>query len=121
MNQEQKIKFKKLIQKLSNEVLIEMKQHFEKTDEPAPWMHSTLNEDEVNAIKKIIILDVWQSEITDYYKISVKIILDGKKIARKFEPVDTLDSMDYRLEEITGLNIYLYCDDVEAEDFNPQW
>jgi len=121
MNEEQKNRFKRLVQKLSNEVLVGMKKHFEETDEPSYWMHSSLDGDEVNAIKKIIVLDVWESEITDYYKINVKVILDGKKIAREFEPVDTLDSMDYRLEEITGLKIYLYCDDVEAEDFNPQW
>ena len=121
MNEEQKNRFKKLIQKLTNEVLVKMKKHFEETDEPAFWMHSSLDGDEVNAIKKIIVLNVWESEITDYYKINVKVILDGKKIAREFEPVDTLDSMDYRLEEITGLKIYLYCDDVESEDFNPQW
>jgi len=121
MTDKQKYGFIKLIQNVSNEVLQEMKNHFKKTDIPLGWMHSSLDEDEVNSIKKIIVLDVWESEITDYYKITVKVILDGKKIAREFEPADTLDSMDYRLEEITGLKIYLYCDDVEAEDFNPQW
>ena len=121
MNEEQKNRFKKLIQKLSNEILVEMKQHFEETDEPAVWMHDTIDEDEVNSIKKIIILDVFKSDLTDVYKCDVKVILDGKKIARIDEPTDVLDSMDYRLEEIMGFNIYLYCRDVEAENFNPQW
>ena len=121
MNEEQKKRFKKLIQNLANDILVEIKKHFEETDVPAPWMHDTLDEDEVNAIKKIVVLDVLESSITEYYKCDVKVILDGKKIAREFEPVDTLDSIDYRLNEITGLNIYLYCIDVESEDFNPQF
>jgi len=121
MNEEQKNRFKRLIQKLTNEVLVEMKKHFEETDEPAFWMHSSLDGDEVNAIKKIIILNVWESRLTDYYKFEVKVILDGKKITRMFDPVDTLDSIDYRLLEITGLKIYLYSEEVEAENFNPQF
>jgi hypothetical protein len=121
MNEEQKNRFKKLIQKVSNEILVEIKIHFEETDVPAPWMHDTLDEDEVNAIKKIVVLDVLESSITEYYKCDVKVILDGKKIARMFHPEDTLDSIDYRLLEITGLKIYLYIEEVEAEDFDPQW
>ena len=122
MNEEQKRRFKKLIQTLANDILVEIKKHFEETDVPAPWMHDSLDGDEVNAIKKIIVLDVYESPFTKtHYKCDVKVILDGKKIAREFEPVDTLDSMDYRLNEITGLNIYLYCIEVESEDFNPQF
>ena len=121
MNEEQKTKFKKLIQRVTNEVLVDMKEHFENTDVPAPWMHDSLDEDEVNAIKKIIILDVWESRLSDYYRFEVKVILDGKKITRMFDPVDTLDSIDYRVLEITGLKIYLYSEEVEAEDFNPQF
>lgn len=121
MNEEQKQKFKKLIQRLTNEVLVDIKEHFEETDKPAPWMNDNLDEDEVNAIKKIIILDVWESTLTDYYKFEVKVILDGKKIARMFDPVDTLDSIDYRLLEITGLRIYLYSEEIDVEDFDPQW
>lgn len=120
MNNEQKQKFKKLIQKLINEILVDLKKHFEETDEPAPWMNHALDEDEVNAIKKIIILDVWESSTLNY-KFEVKVILDGKKIARMFDPVYTLYSIDYRLLEITGLRIYLYSEEVEAEDFDPQW
>ena len=122
MNEEQKKKLKKLIQKVANMVLLEMKEHFERTDEPAPWMHDSLDADEVNAIKKIIVLDIKQSD-TDYFKCNVKVILDGKKIVRAFEPVDTLDSMDYRLQDILSLRIYLYPGKIEVEDenFNPQW
>lgn len=121
MNYEQKQKFKKLIQKLTNEVLVDIKEHFEETDKPAPWMNDNLDEDEVNAIKKIIILDVYESKTTNYYKVDVKVILDGKKIARMFEPLDTFDAIDYRFEEMTGLKVYFYSDEIEAEDFNPQW
>ena len=49
-----KKQFKKLIQKLTNEILVELKKHFEKTDKPASWMNDALDGDEVNAIKKII-------------------------------------------------------------------
>lgn len=121
MNYEQKQKFKKLIQKLTNEVLVDIKEHFEETDKPAPWMNDALDGDEVNAIKKIIILDVYESYTTNYYKVDVKVILDGKKIARMFEPLDTFDAIDYRFEEMTGLKVYFYSDEIEAEDFNPQW
>lgn len=121
MNYEQKQKFKKLIQKLTNEILVELKKHFEKTDKPAPWMNDALDGDEVNAIKKIIILDVYESKATNYYRVDVKVILDGKGIHRMFEPLDTFDAIDYRFEEMTGLKVYYYSDEIEAEDFNPQF
>lgn len=123
MTEIQRQSLMRLIEKVSNEVLEEMKEHFEKTDIPLGWMHSSLEPNEVNSIKKIIILDVTQNSnsYSDYFQCSTKIILDGKKILRIYEPTDTLDSMDYRIESILGFRVYLYPTEVEAVNFNPQW
>lgn len=121
ITEQQEERLKRVIQKTANIVLEMMKNHFSYTDEPAEWMHDTLDESEVDSIKKIIVLDIKKSEMTDYLKCDVKVILDGKKINRIREPLDTLDSMDYKMNELLGMRIYLYVVDVVADDFDPQF